>query len=185
MNDDVDSFPDFLESVTIPRHGPLFVVALAVSASPSGCKKDSSGPIAPDTTTAVPSLEPLNGTCAVEKFEIWSTNLPVPPAVSLLYDAAANGYVATLRIATSSRAHGTYTLAATSRDPLRVGDVASGTLTLVEPDSVRFSGATSLPGTTRFALAGTLLTLVNPHPRAVTLTPGSTWQTTTRIECRR
>jgi hypothetical protein len=162
----------------------LSVACLALLASQASCSKGDGGPSGPDTTTAVPSLEPLNGTCAVEKFEIWSTNLPVPPAVSLLYDAAANGYVATLRITVSSRLSGSYVLSATSRDPLRVGDVAGGTLSLVEPDSVRFSGATSLPGTTKFALAGRLLTLVNPTARTVTLPPGP-YQVTTRIECRR
>ena len=168
----------------IPRYGLPLVVALAMSVSHTGCKKGESGPVEPDTTTAPPSLEPLNGTCAVEKFEVWSTNYAVDPAVRLLYDAAANGYVATLRIAVSSRVYGTYTLSATSRDPLRVGDVASGTLTLVEPDSIQFSGASSLPGATHFALAGRLLTLVNPTARTVSLPPGP-YQATTRIECRR
>lgn len=171
--------------MTIPRYSLLVAVALAASVSQTDCKKVVTELLDPDTTTVLPTLAGLHGTCAVEKFEIWSTNYSVPPAVRLLYDAVANGYVATLRITTSSRVRGTYTLSATSRDPLRVGDVASGTLTLVEPDSVRFSNASSLPGTTRFAAGGTLLTLVNPHPRPVTLTPGSTWQATTRIECRR
>ena len=164
----------------------LSAVALALLASQAACKKDGSGPSEPepDSSAAVPSLAVLNGTCAIQRFEIWSTNYSVPPAARLLYDAAANGYVATLRITTSSRVFGTYALSATGRDPLRVGDVASGTLTLVEPDSVRFSGASSLPGTTQFALAGTLLTLVNPHPRTATL-PAGPYQVTTRIECLR
>jgi len=142
---------------------------------------DQSTPSEPDPE---PSLSVLDGTCRVVKFEIWSTNYSVPPAVRMLYDAAANGYVATLRIAAFSPASGNYQLSASSRDPLRVGDVASGTLTLVPPDSVRFTGATSLPGKTQFALSGTLLTLVNSTPRPVTLPPG-TYQATTRIECGR
>jgi hypothetical protein len=170
--------------VTMERCGLLTFVALAALMSQAACKKDGSGPD-PDTTTTLPSLAGLEGTCAVEKFEVWSTNYAVPPAVRLLYDAAANGYVATLRITISSRVSGTFTLSATSRDPFRVGDVASGTLTLVEPDSVRFSNASSLPGTTKFSAGGTLVTLENPHAHPVTLTPGSTWQATTRIECRR
>jgi len=165
-----------------PRRTLLSAAAFASLASLATCTEQGSEPVEPDPE---PSLEALVGTCAVEKFEIWSANYAAPPAVRLLYDPAANGYVATLRITATSRVSGSYTFSATSRDPYRLGEAASGTLTLVEPDSLRFSGASSLPGATLFTLAGSLLTLVDPSPREVTLTPGSTWQATTRIECRR
>jgi len=155
----------------------LSAAAFAASASWVGCAGQVSDVVEPD---AEPSLTTLAGTCAVEKFEIWSA----PPAPQLLYDAAASGYVGTLRITATSRLAGSYTFSATSHDPLSLGQVASGTLTLVEPDTLRFSGASSLPGVTLFTLAGTLLTLVNPSPRGVTLTPGATYSATIRIECR-
>ena len=158
----------------------LRAATLAILLWQAACRKDEGTPAGPPPE---PSLSVLTGTCAVEKFEFWSTDYPVPPAVRLLYDAAANGYVATLRISATSRTSGTYALSATSRDPLRLGDVASGSLSLVEPDSLRFSGAVSLPGTTHFDVASSQLTLVNPHPRQVTMPPIPR-QATTRIVCR-
>jgi len=165
------------------RRSLLSAFAFASLASQAACKEEGSDPVEPGA--AEPSLTAIAGTCTVETFEIWSANYAVPPAVRLLYDAAANGYVATLRITAASRVSGSYTFSAASRDPYRLGETASGTLTLVEPDSLRFSGASSLPGATHYALAGSLLTLVDANLREVTLTPGSTWQATTRIECRR
>jgi len=153
------------------------VLALLLHA---GCSDNGGTPGGPP---AEPSLGLITGTCAIEKFDYWSVDYPVPPAVRLLYDAAANGYVAALRITATSRTAGDYALSATSRDPLLLGEVTSGSLTLVEPDSVRFSGATSLPGTTQFAIAPGSLTLTNPHPRMVNMPPIPR-QATTRIECR-
>ncbi len=92
--------------MTIPRYSLLVAVTLAASVSQTDCKKVVTELLDPDTTTVLPTLAGLHGTCAVEKFEIWSTNYSVPPAVRLLYDAVANGYVATLRITTSSRVRG-------------------------------------------------------------------------------
>ena len=156
-----------------------FAAALALLLH-AGCSGNGGTPGDP---VAELSLSLIAGTCTIEKFEYWSVDYPVPPAVRLLYDAAANGFVATLRITATSRIAGNYALSATSRDPLLLGEVTSGSLTLVEPDSVRFSGATSLPGTTQFAIAPGSLTLTNPHPRLVNMPPIPR-QATTRIECR-
>ena len=163
---------------TRSRSSPHAVVlALLLHAA---CSNDAGTPGGP---AAEPSLGLITGTCTIEKFEYWSVDYPVPPAVRLLYDAAANGYVAALRITATSRTAGDYAISATSRDPLRLGEVTGGSLTLVEPDSVRFSGATSLPGTTQFAIAQGSLTLTNPHSRLVNMPPIPR-QATTRIVCR-
>lgn len=155
-----------------------FAAALALLLA--GCSDNGGTPADP---VAQPSLSLIAGACRIVRFEYWSVDYPVPPAVRLLYDAAANGFVATLRITATSRSAGNYALSATGRDPLLLGEVASGSLTLVEPDSVRFSGATSLPGTTHFAIAQGSLTLTNPQPRLVNMPPIPR-QATTRIECR-
>lgn len=149
---------------------------VAVATFCGGCSSDKGGPTPPGTQ---PSLAVLAGTCAVERFEIWSTAQPL----QVLYDAAASGFTATLQITANSRTGGSYVLAATSRDVLGIGEVGSGALTLVDPDTLRFQGMSSLAGNTRFESSSSLVTLTNLTARQVTLAPGPI-QVTTRIVCR-
>ena len=158
------------------RRSRLWVTLVAVATFCAGCSSDKGGPTPPG---AEPSLSVLAGTCAVERFEIWSTVQPL----QILYDAAANGFTATLQIRANSRTGGSYVLAATRRDPLGIGEVGNGALTLVEPDTLQFQGMSSLVGNTRFELSSSLVTLTNLRARLVTL-PAGPVQATTRIVCR-
>ena len=142
----------------------------------AACSTTSTGPDDSDPTI---SLGLVAGTCTIERFEVLAAVPPYP----VEFDAAANGYQGTLTIRATSRTAGSYTLAATARDFLRLGEVGSGTLTLVQPDTLLFQGSTSLPGKTHFEVAGSLLTLVSTsaHPVAI---PAGTIQALTRIACR-
>jgi len=158
------------------RRSRLWVTLVAVATFCAGCSSDKRGPTPPGTE---PSLSLIAGTCAVERFEIWSAPFPL----QRLYDAAANGFTATLQIRANSRTAGSYVLAATSRDPLGLGEVGNGALTLIEPDTLQFQGMSSLVGNTRFELSSSVVTLTNMRARQVTL-PAGPVQATTRIVCR-
>jgi len=170
-----------LRSASRPRRAlrvlPLSASLIALAAGSFGCG-GSGGTTGPPSTQ--PSLASLVGTCAVERFEQWSILQPV----TVLYDAAAYGYVATLTITRTSTTSGTFAFRSTSRDLLNVTDDDSGTLTLVGIDSLRFTGEEALPNLTHFSLVGSVLTLTNPNPHQITLAPGP-YQVTTRIVCRR
>jgi len=140
------------------------------------CSSSSSGP---DDSDPSVSLDLIAGTCAIQRFEIVT---PVPP-FPVEYDAAANGYRGTVTIRATSPTAGSWVLAATARDFLGVGEVGSGSLTIVQPDTLLFQGSRSLPGRTRFEVAGSLLTLVSTSPHSVTI-PAGTIQSLTRIVCR-
>ena len=119
--------------------------------------------------------------CSVQHFELWST---VPP-ITLLCDAVlAGGFDGTIYLRPSSSGSGSYSLIATTVDPLGAGANASGALVLQPPDSLRFTGWSRLPGTTRFELAGSVLTLTNPQPQAFSF-PAGPIQVTTRIVCQK
>ena len=153
-----------------------WVTVVAAATFCGGCSSDKGGPTSPGTQ---PSLSALVGTCAVGRFEIWSTAQPL----QILYDAAASGFTATLQVTANSRTGGSYVLAATSRDALGIGEIGNGALTLLDPDTLQFQGMSSLAGNTRFEFSSSAVTLTNLRARQVTLPPGPI-QATTRIVCR-
>lgn len=138
--------------------------ALLVGATLTVCSCSGSDAV----STEQPNLRSLAGYWAIQRFELWSTVDPV----TLLYEAVGNGYAAVLRINASSDSTGTYSLTSTGSDPLGVNDDDSGTLVMIGGDSLRFQGEESLPGSTHFEIGGPQLTLTNPYPHVVTLSPG-------------
>jgi len=167
-------FPFRADTVTRIVRRSLASGAMALVCA--ACSGTSSGPDDSDPTI---SLSLVAGTCAIERFEVLTAVPPYP----VEFDAAANGYQGTLTIRATSRTAGSWTLAATARDNLRLGEVGSGTLTLVQPDTLLFQGSTSLPGKTHFEVAGPLLTLLSTSAHSVTI-PAGTIQALTRIACR-